>query len=305
MTTAAFFGTPEEAVPILAALHRVAAVAVVVTRTDRPRGRSGRPMPPPVKVFAADAGLPVVQPASLADLIPTLQDCDVAVLAAYGRLIPSELLQAPRRGFVNVHYSLLPRWRGASPVVRAILAGDAETGVTLMEMDEGFDTGRIIASRATEIGPDETGGGLTMRLASLGGELLADHLGSWVDGSLTAVAQDETEVTAAGKVSVDEAFVLPERHGADAVERAIRAFDPRPGAWGVVEGERIKLWKATPAPGETAEPGTATVAGRRVLLGCADGAVELLRVQPASSAVMDASAWMNGRRGAPARFTAP
>jgi methionyl-tRNA formyltransferase len=305
MTTVAFFGTPEEAVPILDALHRVADVALVITRRDRPRGRSGRPLPPPVKAFAEEAGLPVAQPGPLGDLVPTLEEVDVAVLAAYGRLIPAEVLSAPRRGFVNVHYSLLPRWRGASPVVRAILAGDAETGVTLMEMDEGFDTGRIITSRATPIGPEETGGELTMRLAVLGGELLAECLDEWVDGDLTATAQDEAGVTAAAKVTMDEAFVLPGRHGVDAVTRAIRAFEPRPGAWGVVDGERIKRRRAAPAPGRSAEPGVAAVVGGQVLLGCADGTVELLRVQPAGSAVMDAAAWMNGRRGAPARFTAP
>ncbi|HLA66391.1 MAG TPA: methionyl-tRNA formyltransferase [Acidimicrobiia bacterium] len=305
MIRAAFFGTPAEAVPVLAGLLEIAEVTLVVTQPDRPRGRSGRPQPPPVKIAAEAHGLVVMQPRRLGDLVATLEGVDVAVVAAFGRLIPPTMLVGPRRGFVNVHFSLLPRWRGASPVVRAILAGDAETGVTLMEMDEGLDTGAIIASGSRPIGPAETAGDLTARLADLGGRLIVDELGAWLDGDRDAVPQDEGAATAAGKVSVDEAFVSPARHGAEAVVRAVRAFNPRPGAWAVVEGVRLKLWRAGPAAGPATEPGVARVVEGLVLLGCADGVVELLRVQPAGKPEMDAVSWMSGRRGEPARFEMP
>jgi len=302
---AAFFGTPAEAVPVLGGLRSVAEVALVVTQPDRPRGRSGTPLPPPVKVAALQWGLRVVQPARHAEVVDALAAMDVAVVAAYGRLIPAALLGAPRRGFLNVHFSLLPRWRGASPVVRTILAGDDETGVTLMEMDEGLDTGGIIVSARTPVHVAETAGELTARLADRGAELLSAHLGEWVDGKRTAAPQDDRRATAAAKVSRSEALVLPAAHGAVAVFRAVRAFNPRPGAWGVVEGQTCKLWRVAPADGKGAGPGIASVVDGRVVLGCADGAVELLSIQPAGRSAMSAIAWMNGRRGEPARFEAP
>ncbi|MBU1226265.1 MAG: methionyl-tRNA formyltransferase, partial [Actinobacteria bacterium] len=170
---AVFYGTPAEAVPVLAALLDVAEVALVVTQPDRPRGRSRRLEPPPVKVAAEGWGLPVAQPERASadpDAIRAFAP-DVAVVAAYGQLLKPALLEVPVRGFVNVHYSLLPRWRGASPVVRAILAGDETTGVSIMQIDEGLDTGPVFAAEQTPILPGETGGGLTARLADLGARL--------------------------------------------------------------------------------------------------------------------------------------
>lgn len=302
MIRAAFLGTPEDAVPVLVGLLEVAEVSLVITQPDRPRGRSGFPEPPPVKKAAVGRGLHVIQPSRLIDTAGLLSGLDVAVLAAYGRLVPRSLLSVPRRGFVNMHYSLLPRWRGASPVVRAILAGDATTGVTMMEMDEGLDTGAVIASRSTPIRSDEDAGALTARLAAIAGRIVAELLPGWVRGELAATPQDDAGATAAAKITVDEAFVVPRLHRAEGVRRAIRAFNPRPGAWGVVDGERIKLWKAGPVDGAGAEPGVAVLRDGRVFLGCVDGPVELIRVQPAGRAEMGADAWMNGRRGAPARF---
>jgi methionyl-tRNA formyltransferase len=299
---AAFLGTPAEAVPILGGLLEVAEVGVVITQPDRPRGRSGRPQHPPVRVAAEEWGLEVLQPGRLGDVAERLVGCDIAVVAAFGRIIPAAVLAVPRRGFVNVHYSLLPRWRGASPVVRAILAGDDTTGVTLMEMDEGLDTGRIVATEVTQIRPDETAGELTMRLAGLGRGLVMRRLGAWVEGDLPASPQDDALATAAAKVSVTEAFIDPARHRAGAVVRAIRAFNPRPGAWGRIDGERMKLWRAMPSDATGVAPGWATLSPGRVLLGCADGAVELLLVQPAGRGSMDAVDWMHGRRGEPAVF---
>ncbi|MFH1105172.1 MAG: methionyl-tRNA formyltransferase [Actinomycetota bacterium] len=304
MIRAAFLGTPGEAVPVLDGLIQVAHVVVVITQPDKPRGRSGRLQPPAVKVAAEARGLTVAQPARLGGVTDLLEETDVAVLAAYGRLVPPAVLATPRRGFLNVHFSLLPRWRGASPVVRAILAGDVETGVTLMQMDQGLDTGPIITAERTAISHEETAGDLTDRLAALGGGMVARSLPGWVAGELTPTAQDDRLATAAGKVTGDEAFVSPRLHKTKALVRAVRAYNPKPGAWAVVDGERFKVWRALQVDGAQVEPGMAVVEGGRVLLGCADGVVELLRVQPAGRAEMDALAWMNGRRAEPARFEA-
>lgn len=298
---AAFFGTPFESIPVLAGLLEVAEVAFVVTRPDAPQGRSDHPVAPPVKVAAEGLGLRVLQPERPLEVLEETGSVDVALVAAYGLLVPPALLAAPVHGFVNLHYSLLPRWRGASPVVRTILAGDMKAGVTLIQMDEGLDTGPIFASVETPLGTEETAGHLTPRLAVLGGVLVAESLPEIAAGRSIAHPQDESRATAAGKVTVAEAFLDPGRHTAAAVHRAVRAFDPKPGAWGTVDGERIKVWAVRAAEAE-AEPGVASEVDGAVILGCSDGAVELVRVQPAGSAQLAATAWMNGRRGKPARF---
>ncbi len=301
---AVFYGTPAEAVPSLAALMTVADVAMVVTQPDRPRGRSKRPRPPPVKMAAEAWGLPVAQPERASDDRQTIIDLrpDVAVVAAYGQLLKPDLLASPGHGFVNVHFSLLPRWRGASPVVRAILAGDSQTGVSIMQIDEGMDTGPVFAAVETAIGDGETGGRLTGRLAGLGARLLAETLPGIVDGSLQAVPQDDATATAAAKVRTGEAFIDPVHHSAVAVVRAVRAFSPKPGAWGIVEGERIKVWEAWGDPAEDRQPGVAVLEGPGVLLGTRDGTVALGIVQPPGKARMGATDWMRGRHGAPASF---
>lgn len=303
MIRAVFYGTPAEAVPALAALCTRAEVPLVVTQPDRARGRSKRPQPSPVKLAAESWGLRVVQPERAADVLDVVRATapDVAVVVAYGQLLKPSLLEIPRRGFVNVHFSLLPRWRGASPVVRTILAGDEETGVTLMQVDAGLDTGPVLAVESTPLRPAETAGELTARLAAMGAAVLADRLEAIVGGEVDPVPQREEAATAAAKVQVTEAYVDPRRHSAEAVLRAVRAFDPRPGAWSTVEGSRIKLWRAAPA-GEPVEPGSAELRERRVLLGTPDGSVELLEVQPAGRARMAAVDWMRGRRGVSARF---
>ncbi len=304
---AVFYGTPSEAVPSLEALAEIAEVLLVTTRPDRPRGRSGRPQPPPVKEAALDRGLPVAQPeravhdlARLRSLAPA-----VAVVVAYGQLLPPALLAVPAAGFLNVHFSLLPRWRGASPVVRTLLAGDPITGVTLMVLDEGMDTGPVIAVEPTAVEPGETAGELTTRLAALGAAMLSRHLAAYLAGDMALRPQPAEGATAAARVRVEEAFVDPTRHRAEAVLRAVRAFDPKPGAWTLFDGVRVKLWRARPAVGPGLEPGVAAVSGEAVLLGAGDGPVELLEVQPAGRDRMEAVAWMRGRRQQPARFTPP
>lgn len=302
-----FWGTPAEAVPSLRALAETAEVSVVITRPDRPRGRSGTPQPPPVKEAALALGLAVSQPVRARDDVDRLRALapDVAVVVAYGQILPPEVLAVPRKGFVNVHFSLLPRWRGASPVVRAILAGDAITGVTLMQLDEGMDTGPVLAAAPTRIGAEESAGELTTRLAAMGAGILVEHLPAYLGGALTPRPQPEEGATAASRVRVEEAFVDPARHRAGAVLRAVRAFDPKPGAWTHLDGARLKLWRARAAAGPGPEPGVAAAAGRAVLLGAADGPVELVEVQPEGRGRMTAADWMRGRRLQPARFTPP
>jgi len=304
---AAFFGTPAEAVPSLEALLEMAEVVLVTTRPDKPRGRSGRPQPPPVKQAALERGLPVSQPTRAIEDLELLRGLkpEVAVVVAYGQILPPELLAVPRHGFVNVHFSLLPRWRGASPVVRAILAGDEVTGVTLMQVDAGLDTGPALRMMPVGIGPEESAGELSARLAMLGAGMLAESLPAYLDGSLIPRAQPEGGATAAARVRVEEAFVDPLRHRRAAVLRAVRAFDPRPGAWTEMDGRRLKLWRARGEEGPGPEPGVAVPQGGRVVLGTADGAVELLEVQPAGGRRLAAAEWMRGRQGRPARFTPP
>ncbi len=304
MTRAVFLGTPEEAVPILSALREVADVALVITRPDKARGRSSRLVAPPVKEAALDTGHEVAQPSSSADLFEAVAGAEpqVAVVAAYGRIIRPDLLAFPEHGFLNVHFSLLPRWRGASPVVRAILAGDDETGVSLMVMDEGLDTGPVLAAQSLGIEDHEDAGSLTVRLAELGGRLLADNFTAYVDGELAATAQDDSKATAAAKVTTAEARIDPHRHTSESIMRAVRAFNPRPGAWGDVDGDRIKVWRAA-ASSLSAEVGTARLEAGTVVLGTSDGSVELLEVQPPGKRAMTAAAWMHGRRGRSAAFT--
>ncbi len=304
MIRAVFMGTPVAAVPILSALRGVADVALVVTRPDRARGRSSRLVPPPAKEAALEAGLAIVQPSSGTELFEAVAavEPDVAVVAAYGRIIRPDLLAVPRHGFINVHYSLLPRWRGASPVVRAILAGDETTGVSLMVMDEGLDTGPVFASEAVAILGDDTTGVLTGRIAEVAGRLLAAELPPYLEGRLTPVPQDDSQATAAAKVTTEEAHVDPTRHSAVSIVRAVRAFNPRPGAWSIVDGHRLKIWRAIEAPSDS-EVGVARLEEGSVVLGTRDGAVELLEVQPAGKPSMEAGAWMNGRRGVAAAFS--
>lgn len=291
----AFFGTPEAAVPALRALTGFSAIRFVITRPDRPRGRSGRPRPSAVKEEALHLGLDILQPEHPGEVEADLKGIDVAVLVAYGQLLPASLLEVPRLGFVNVHFSSLPRWRGAAPVTHALLAGDDMTGVTLSVMDEGLDTGPIIELVETPIYPEENAGELTTRLAVIGADLLAARLPEFVAGDIEPRPQ-EGEVTVAPKVMTADARLDPAL-SAEELLRRIRAFAPKPGAWGEVEGSRLKvlaagLWLGAEVPA----PGNIEVHDHSIVMGTGGGAVELFEVQPAGSAPMAATAWANGRR---------
>ena len=244
-----FAGTPEFSVPCLAACRASGAeVVAVYTQPDRPAGRGRKLTPSPVKQAALDAGIPVEQPESLKDTDARERLAayapDLMVVVAYGLILPRKVLATPRLGCWNVHASLLPRWRGAAPIQRAILAGDAESGVDLMQMEAGLDTGPVLLERRTPIADDDTGGSLHDRLSALGADVLAEGLRRVMAGeNLAATPQPETGVTYAHKLDKAEAqldFTRP----AIALERQVRAFDPWPVAEGEIAGERVRVWSA-------------------------------------------------------------
>ncbi|HML11431.1 MAG TPA: methionyl-tRNA formyltransferase, partial [Stellaceae bacterium] len=273
-----FMGTPDFAAVILAALVAAAhRVKVAYCQPPRPAGRGHKLQPSAVQELAEARGIPVRYPTSLRD--PDVQaefaalEADAAVVAAYGLILPTAVLEAPRLGCLNVHASLLPRWRGAAPVQRAILAGDRETGVTIMKMDRGLDTGAILLRQAEPIGPTTTGGALTDRLAALGGELIVSALDRLAAGELRAEPQPTEGVTYAKKLSRDEAR-LDWRAPAAQLERQVRAFDPWPGAYFLSGDERIRVLAAEIAS-DTGAPGT--VLDTRLTIACGEGALRPLR----------------------------
>ncbi len=238
-----FLGTPVDAVPSLRALVDAGhEVALVVTQPDRRRGRGAGLAPSPVKTAAADLGLPVRTPERAREIVDEIRatQAELGVVVAFGQLLPDALLAALPHGCINLHFSLLPRWRGAAPVERAILAGDTEAGVTVMGVDHGLDTGPIYAVEATRIGPNETAGELRSRLAGLGTRLLVDTVPQ-IPG--TEPVPQRGVATYAEKLTVDEFRLDWSRPGAE-LARVVRAGNPRPGAWTKVEGTRLKIWRA-------------------------------------------------------------
>ena len=298
-------GTPDFAVPSLKALisngHQLVAV---VTQPDRPSGRGKKLTPPPVKVAAQQAGVPVLQPATLktdeafaqlAALRP-----DLIVVAAFGQILRQNVLTLPPHGCINVHASLLPRWRGAAPITAAIKAGDAETGITIMRMDKGLDTGDIISKRAIPIGPNHTGGTLTDELAHLGAALLVDTLPGWLSGQIKPQPQDNALATLAPRLQKQEGQ-LDWSKSAVEIERLVRAFSPWPGtfSWGSLR--QIKILAVSVAPKDVAAyyadkpPGTLIKHNKQIYVVTGNGAVLLNTVQPAGKKAMDATAMLNGQ----------
>lgn len=302
MIRTAFLGTPRSALPTLDLLAGVTDLRMVVSMPDRRRGRGKRLTMPEVKARAIELGIRVHQPASPRELdaLVASVEIDVAVVVAYGMLVSARTLGRPQAGIVNLHFSLLPRWRGAAPVERAILAGDPVTGVTLMQMEAGLDTGGVLAAWPTAIGWNETAGQLVDRLALGAAELCGEKLTDAVTGAIRPEPQDDDLATYASKVTATEAR-LDFRRPAGEVERAIRAFNPRPGAYTYWRGRRFKIHLGRIAPGNPG-PGRLVADGSGVRVGTADGCVELLRVQPEGSRPMEAGAWLRGVRGDPGRF---
>lgn len=301
---AAFLGTPAAAIPSLAALTDIATVELVVTRPDAPRGRSKTPTPPPIKTAAIEWGIPVRQPESHEELESTIQEAsvDIAVVVAYGRILRAAALEATRLGFVNVHFSLLPRWRGAAPVERTILAGDTLTGVTLMQLDEGLDTGPLLGVHETSINPEETAGELTARLAALGATMLVDVLPAYARGRVQPAPQIAAGVTHAPVLTTAEAEITATMD-ADEASRMIRAYAPRPGAWAVIDDVRTKVWRATVSEVEV-DPGVVGIVDETPILGLHRGSIQLVSLQPAGKRVMTGREWARGRRGASGSLSA-
>ena len=298
----ALLGTSREAVPAIDILAGLTDLRAVITRPDRPKGRGRVPAPPESKVRAVELGVPVPQPATPAalDAVIAGMDLDLAVVVSYGMIVRAPTLTRPRLGMVNLHFSLLPRWRGAAPVERAILAGDEVTGVSLMRMDADLDAGPVLAAWRTSIGEDEDAGALSERLALGGADLLATHLGALEREELEPVAQEESMVTWAPRLVVPEAR-LDFHQPAEDVVRAVRAFCPRPGAHTTWRGKRFKILRARLAPGSL-EPGHLEIDESGARVGTATGCLALGTVQPEGRKAMDALAWVRGVQGDPGRF---
>lgn len=279
-----FAGTPAFALASLRALVDSGVVPVaVLTQPDRPAGRGKRVTASPVKRYAEDNGMTVLQPTTLrdAEVVQQLRDLqpDLMVVAAYGLILPQEVLDIPRVGCLNVHASLLPRWRGAAPIQAAILAGDPTTGVCLMAMTAGLDCGPVYACEAIAIGEQETAGELHDRLSVLGGELLVKQLAAVLDGQLEATEQNEDQVTYAGKIRTEDA-ALDFREPARELNRLVRAFNPVPGAYFELDGMRIKCWLAESVANVGGEPGTVVSADRDgIVIASGEGALKLLSLQ--------------------------
>jgi methionyl-tRNA formyltransferase len=292
-----FAGTPEAAVPSLEALAASAhEIVSVVTRPPAPIGRKRVLTPSPVEATAVELGLPVLRASRLgvdetAALIAL--GADLAVIVAYGGLVREPLLSAPRLGWVNLHFSLLPRWRGAAPVQRAIIAGDETTGVEVFRLEAGLDTGPVLASEPVAIGALETAGHLLARLAPVGARVLAATVDRLADGTAAAVAQ-EGEPTLAPKLVLEDGR-LDWSGPATRVFARIRGCTPEPGAWTTVGGRRLKVLEAAPAR-DAAPLGAGAVvrAGGAVLVGCGEGVLELVQVQPEGRGPMPADAWLRG-----------
>lgn len=286
-----FMGTPDFSVPALDALAARHEVVAVYSQPPRPSGRGQKPRPGPVAARAEALGIPVRTPVKLRDAGAIAEFAgfapEVAVVAAYGLILPQAVLDVPARGCLNIHASLLPRWRGAAPIQRAIMAGDAETGVCIMQMAAGLDTGPVLLRRATEIGPRDTAGSLHDRLAGIGAEAVVDAL-SRLD-TLTPEPQPEAGVTYAAKIDKAEARVDWSRPATE-VDRLIRGLAPFPGAWTEIGGERVKLLLSERADG-TGAPGTVLDG---LTIACGAGAVRILTVQRAGRGAMQADDFLRG-----------
>ena len=285
-----FAGTPEFARASLEALTAAGySVVAAYTQPDRPAGRGRRLTASPVKCFAEDAGIPVLQPESLRDeaVAAELEALrpDLLIVAAYGLLLPQNVLDIPTAGCLNVHASLLPRWRGAAPIQAAILANDEMTGITLMQMTAGLDCGAVFSKAELEIGRDESAGELHDRLAVLGGELLVRDLRKILDGEISPLDQDESQSTYAAKIRKQDAE-LDWSLAADELQRHIRAYNPVPGAFFFAgnsragEKLRIKVWQASAVSDVAAEPGTFTqYDSDGIVVACGDGGLRLTTLQ--------------------------
>ncbi|ORM60636.1 methionyl-tRNA formyltransferase [Pantoea rodasii] len=296
-----FAGTPDFAArhldALLASEHQVVGV---FTQPDRPAGRGNKLTPSPVKVLAQAHDVPVFQPKSLKpeesqQLIADLQ-ADVMVVVAYGLILPKAVLEMPRLGCINVHGSLLPRWRGAAPIQRSLWAGDSETGVTIMQMDVGLDTGDMLYKLSCPITPEDTSASLYDKLAGLGPQGMLDTLELLSSGNAQPEVQDEAAVSYAEKLSKEEAR-LDWSLSAAQLERCVRAFNPWPVSFFLVEDQPVKVWQASVLPHQNKQPGEILHADKNgIQIATADGVLNLLSLQPAGKKAMSAQDLLNSRR---------
>jgi methionyl-tRNA formyltransferase len=298
---ALFFGTPAFAVPCLEALGEVADVVGVVCQPDKPSGRGMTLAPPPVKVRATERGWPVVQPTKLRTgefgAWVREQKADVAVVVAYGRILPKDVLEGPRLGCLNVHASLLPKYRGAAPITWAVVRGETQTGITLMQLDEGMDTGAMLEKFPTPIGPDETAGELAERLGVIGADALRSGLPRYLVGGYTPEKQDDTLATLAPMLKKEDGAIDWSK-SARAVHDHVRGMSPWPGAHTTLAGKIVKVHAARVADASrpSARHGEIVLADKaHLVVACGDGAVELTTVQLEGKKAVRGVEWVMGR----------
>lgn len=299
---ALFFGTPAIAVPSLEALASIADVVGVVCQPDRPAGRGLALKAPPVKVKALELGLPVVQPEKVRtpEFAAWVADAraDVALVIAYGRILPKAVLEAPRRGCMNLHASILPRYRGAAPITWAIVGGEAETGISLMQMDEGMDTGPVYAVHRAPIGPDTTADELAIDLGALAARVVREDLRRAVDGALALTPQDHEAATHAALLKKEDGRIRWER-SARQIHDHIRGMTSWPGAFTTIDGKALKVLAArveSEADQAGAPPGTVVMAGRGVVIvACGAGAIQIMRAQAEGRKPLAAADLVAGR----------
>jgi methionyl-tRNA formyltransferase len=294
-----FYGTPAFALPTLQALRERHHVVAVVTQPDRPAGRGQRARLSPVKAMALEHGIPVLQPERVRDAGWTerlaAHGAEVAVVVAFGQILPQPILDVPARGSINVHASLLPRYRGAAPIAWAIMRGERETGVTTFQMDAGMDTGPVLLQRATPIGPEETAGELAARLATLGAAVLLETLDRL--DTLTPRPQDASAATFAPRLRKEDGL-LDWTEPAARLAARVRGLNPWPGATAVTPAGRLLIWRARVIPGH-GEPGVLTAAGGRLAIGTGAELLEPVEVQPENRRPMAWEAYLRGARLAP------
>jgi methionyl-tRNA formyltransferase len=294
-----FMGSPDFAVPALKTLAAQYPVVGVVTQPDRPSGRGMTLTPPPVKVAAQELGIPVIQPEKLKqpEALEQLQDWipDLIVVAAFGQILRQNVLDLPNYGCLNIHASLLPRHRGAAPIQAAILAGDAETGITIMKMDAGLDTGPMLRQRAIPIDADETGGSLFEKLSKLGGELLLETIPDYISGKLTPVPQPAAGATYFGMIKKEDGLLDFEKPAVE-LERRIRAFHPWPGTFMFWNKSQLKIHKAHVAESGSMEPGKHVVKDGLPAVATVEGLIVFDELQPAGKKPMSGKDFMLGYR---------
>jgi methionyl-tRNA formyltransferase len=292
-------GTPQFAVPALRALAEEPYMITVVTQPDRPAGRGGKLTPPPIKQVAQELGFPLLQPESLKDPDARTQIANLnpalIVLVAYGEYVPPALLDLPRHGSINLHPSLLPRWRGSTPIQSAILAGDEKTGVTIIKMDRGFDTGPILAQRSVSVNPDESYPQLASRLAQLGAELLAETIPPWLRGEITPQPQDNAQATLTQTLKREDGLIDWTRP-AEELARRVRALQPWPSTYTYWDGRLLKVLRAraVASQGEGGPGEVSRTPDSNLLVNSGEGALHLLEVQLESKPPIEARALLNG-----------